>query len=60
VVRCQQRTNYPERKRSPRKAQERWLETHDSGVDECGERERALRIAFASLKHSVQKVDDHW
>ena len=47
-------------KRSPKKAQETWQKTHDSAVDEYGEGERAHRTAFASLKHTYQKVDDHW
>src|SRR4051795_8539943 len=47
-------------KRSPKKAQETWVKTHDSAVEEYGEGERAHRTAFASLKHSFQKVDDHW
>jgi hypothetical protein len=47
-------------KRSPKKAQETWAKTHDSAVDTYGEGERAHRTAFASLKHSFQKVGDHW
>jgi len=47
-------------KRSPKKAQETWIETHDSAVESYGEGERAHRTAFASLKHSFEKVDDHW
>ena len=47
-------------KRSPKKAQETWAKTHDSAVESYGEGERAHRTAFASLKHSFQKVDDHW
>ncbi len=47
-------------KRSPRKAQETWAETHDSAVDTYGEGERAHRTAYSSLKHSFEKVGDHW
>ncbi len=47
-------------KRSPRKAQETWAKTHDSAVETYGEGERAHRTAFASLKHSFEKVGDHW
>ena len=47
-------------KRSPAKAQETWAKTHDSAVEEYGEGERAHRTAFASLKHSFEKVGDHW
>jgi ChaB len=47
-------------KRSPRKAQETWLKTHDSAVEEYGDGERAHRTAFKSLKVGWEKVDDHW
>ena len=46
--------------RSGRKAQETWSKTHDSAVDQYGEGERAHRTAFASLKHTHEKVGDHW
>jgi cation transport regulator ChaB len=47
-------------RRSPKKAQDTWAETHDSAVETYGEGERAHRTAFASLKHSFEKVGDHW
>lgn len=47
-------------KRSPKKAQETWIKTHDSAVDSYGEGERAHRTAYSSLKHSYEKVGDHW
>jgi len=47
-------------RRSSRKAQETWAKTHDAAVEEYGEGERAHRTAFASLKHSFEKVGDHW
>lgn len=47
-------------KRSPKKAQETWIKTHDSAVETYGEGERAHRTAFASLKHEFEKVGDHW
>lgn len=47
-------------KRSPGKAQRTWIETHDSAVEQYGEGERAHRTAFASLKHSYEKVGDRW
>jgi cation transport regulator ChaB len=47
-------------RRSPKKAQETWAKTHDSAVEEYGEGERAHRTAFSSLKHSFEKVGDHW
>jgi hypothetical protein len=46
--------------RSPKKAQETWGKTHDSAVERYGEGERAHRTAFDSLKHSFEKVGDHW
>ncbi len=47
-------------RRSPKKAQRTWAKTHDSAVDSYGEGERAHRTAFSSLKHSFEKVGDHW
>jgi len=47
-------------RRSPKKAQETWVKTHDSAAESYGDGERAHRTAFASLKHSFEKVDDHW
>jgi len=47
-------------KRSPRKAQETYAEAHDSAVDSYGEGERAHRTAFSAVKHSFEKVGDHW
>ncbi|MGI9119500.1 MAG: ChaB family protein [Acidimicrobiales bacterium] len=46
--------------RSDEHAQAIWKETHDSAVETYGEGERAHRTAFASLKHSYEKVGDHW
>jgi cation transport regulator ChaB len=46
--------------RSPKKAQETWIKAHDSAVQTYGEGERAHRTAFAALKHSFEKVGDHW
>jgi cation transport regulator ChaB len=47
-------------KRSPAKARETWKKTHDSAVETYGEGERAHRTAFSALKHSFEKVGDHW
>ena len=47
-------------RRSPPKAQRTWMKTHDAAVKTYGEGERAHRTAFASLKHSFEKVGDHW
>jgi len=46
--------------RSPAKARRTWAKTHDAAVETYGEGERAHRTAFASLKHSFEKVGDRW
>ena len=46
--------------RSPKKAQRTWIKAHDAAVEEYGEGERAHRTAFAAVKHSFEKVGDHW
>jgi ChaB/Rho termination factor, N-terminal domain len=47
-------------KRSSNKAQRTWAKTHDAAVEEYGEGERAHRTAMSALKHSFEKVGDHW
>ena len=47
-------------KKSPAKAQRTWAKTHDAAVEEYGEGERAHRVAYSALKHSYEKVGDHW
>jgi hypothetical protein len=47
-------------RRSPAKAQRTWAETHDAAVEQYGEGERAHRTAYSALKHSFEKVGDHW
>ena len=46
--------------RSPKKAQDTWGKAHDSAVETYGEGERAHRTAYSALKHSFEKVGDHW
>ena len=46
--------------RSDAKAQRTFAKTHDRAVDEYGEGERAHRTAYASLKHTHEKVGDRW
>src|SRR5437660_11924422 len=47
--------------RSPGKAQETYAKTLESAHEEYGgDEERAHRTAYASLKHSFEKVGDHW
>ena len=46
--------------RSDEKAQRTWAKTHDSAEESYGEGERAARTAFSALKHTHEKVGDHW
>ena len=46
--------------RSGQKAVDTWSAAHDSAVDSYGEGERAHRTAFSAVKHSFEKVGDHW
>jgi cation transport regulator ChaB len=46
--------------RSPEEAQRTWVEAHDAAVEQYGEGERAHRVAYGALKHSFEKVGDHW
>ena len=47
-------------KRSPAKAQDTYMHTLESAEEVHGDGEAAHRIAFGSLKHSFEKVGDHW
>jgi len=47
-------------RRSPRHAQEIFVETLRSAIEEYGDGERARRTAYAAVKHSFEKVGDHW
>jgi len=46
--------------RSPRKAQDTYIHTLESAEKTHGDGEAAHRIALGSLKHSFEKVGDHW
>src|SRR5690242_15276074 len=46
--------------KSPAKAQRTFAKVHDNAVKEYGEGERAHRVAYDALKHSFEKVGDHW
>ncbi|MBV8929455.1 MAG: ChaB family protein [Mycobacteriaceae bacterium] len=46
--------------KSDAKAQRTFAKAHDSAVQEYGEGQRAHRVAYAALKHSFEKVGDHW
>jgi cation transport regulator ChaB len=47
-------------KRSGAKAQRTFAKAHDSAVEEYGEGRRAHQTAYAALKHTHEKVGDHW
>lgn len=47
-------------KRSGAKAQRTFAKTHDAAVEQYGEGERAHRTAYASLKHTHEKVGGRW
>ncbi|MFA9430775.1 ChaB family protein [Egicoccus sp. AB-alg2] len=47
--------------RSPKKAQRTFAKAHDSALETYdGDEERAHRVGYSALKHSYEKVDDHW
>ena len=46
--------------RSDDKAQRTFAKAHDAAADQYDDAERAHRVAFAALKHSYEKVGDHW
>ncbi|CAM4020280.1 MULTISPECIES: ChaB family protein [Streptomyces] len=46
--------------RSPQSAQRTWAKAHDSAVKEYGEGQRSHRVAYGALKHTHEKVGDHW
>jgi cation transport regulator ChaB len=46
--------------RSDAKAQRTFAKAHDSAADEYGEGRRAHQVAYAALKHTHEKVGDHW
>jgi cation transport regulator ChaB len=46
--------------RSDAKAQRTFAEAHDSAMEEYHDEERAHRVAYSALKHTHEKVGDHW
>jgi cation transport regulator ChaB len=47
--------------RSPAKAQRTFAKTYDSALETYdGDESRAARTAYAAVKHSYEKVGDHW
>ncbi|MDP9387383.1 MAG: ChaB family protein [Actinomycetota bacterium] len=47
-------------KRSPAKAQRTFAKTLESAHEQYDSEERAHRTAYSALKHSFEKVGDHW
>jgi cation transport regulator ChaB len=47
-------------RRSPDKAQRTFAKAHDSAAGEYGDERRANQVAWAAVKHSFEKVGDHW
>src|SRR4028118_362753 len=47
-------------RRSEPKAQRTFAKAHDAAEEQYGDAERANRTAFSALKHSYEKVGDHW
>jgi cation transport regulator ChaB len=46
--------------RSGAKAQRTFAKAHDSAEEQYGDEERANRVAYSALKHTHEKVGDHW
>ncbi|MBC7301005.1 MAG: ChaB family protein [Nocardia sp.] len=46
--------------RSNEKAQRTFAKAHDAALSEYGTEARANRVAYSALKHSFEKVGDHW
>jgi cation transport regulator ChaB len=46
--------------RSDEKAQRTYAAAHDSAVETYGEGRQAHQVAFAAVKHTHEKIGDHW
>jgi cation transport regulator ChaB len=46
--------------RSSAKAQRTFAKAHDAAAEQYGDEERANRVGFSALKHTHEKVGDHW
>lgn len=47
-------------RRSDAKAQRTFAKAHDSAADQYGDEGRAHRVGYSAVKHSFEKVGDHW
>ena len=46
--------------RSDEKAKRTFAKAHDSAAEQYGEGRRAHQTAYSALKHTYEKVGDHW
>jgi cation transport regulator ChaB len=46
--------------RSDEKAQRTFAKAHDSAAEQYGDEQRANQVAWAAVKHTHEKVGDHW
>jgi cation transport regulator ChaB len=46
--------------RSDDKAQRTFAKAHDAAADQYDSEERAHRVAYSAVKHSFEKIGDHW
>ena len=47
-------------RKSDAKAQRTFAKVHDAAAKQYGEGERAHRVAYDALKHTYEKIGDHW
>ncbi|OBK95504.1 cation transport regulator ChaB [Mycobacterium asiaticum] len=47
-------------RKSSAKAQRTFAKAHDAAAEQYGSEERAHRVAYAAVKHSYEKVGNHW
>jgi cation transport regulator ChaB len=47
-------------RKSDDKAQRTFAKAHDAAAEQYDDAERAHRVAYSALKHSYEKVGDHW
>src|SRR3712207_2562678 len=46
--------------RSDGKAQRTFAKAHDSAMDSYDDEQRANQVAWAAVKHTHEKIGDHW
>jgi hypothetical protein len=46
--------------RSDDKAKRTYAKAHDSAAEQYGDERRANQVAYSALKHTHEKVGDHW